>query len=328
VRAYIYGIAIIVLAAAAGSGVRANDDPAGRIIRSVGQRVAADPRLTVFEIHARTSGNGYVVFGKVEDLSVKEILLDTLRRDLRVDAIDSITVLPDPVLGPDTLGIIRIPVADVRRTPGVRKELVSQALLGTDVKLLERVKGFYRVRMRDGYHGWISEKSLRVVDSAALAAWRDSRRVIVTDLYCTIRSKPDTASSTVCRAVLGSLLKYRGTRGGWTDVERPDSTRGYADNASVRDYRSWLAERSRTPASLEKTAVRFLGIPYLWGGTSVRGFDCSGFTQTVYRWSGRELLRDASETRRSGVFWAEGGWEKSGTYHPRRPLDGRDAVYP
>jgi cell wall-associated NlpC family hydrolase len=68
----------------------------------------------------------------------------------------------------------------------------------------------------------------------------------------------------------------------------------------VQEYRQWKNSRVLNGESIARTSKTFLGVPYLWGGTSSKGVDCSGFTKTVYRLNGVELNRDASQQARNG----------------------------
>ena len=66
-------------------------------------------------------------------------------------------------------------------------------------------------------------------------------------------------------------------------------------------YTEWLNLAKPTPEGLVVTAKRFMGVPYLWGGTSAKGMDCSGFTKTVFFLNGIDLLRDSSKQARQGA---------------------------
>jgi cell wall-associated NlpC family hydrolase len=116
-----------------------------------------------------------------------------------------------------------------------------------------------------------------------------------------VREQPAASSLPIRDAVAGDLMKYTGTSGSWVAVELPDGKKGYIENSSVENFDRWKKTRKLTADNIEKTAKLFLGIPYLWGGTSTKGMDCSGFTKTVYRLNGLELSRDADQQADGGV---------------------------
>jgi cell wall-associated NlpC family hydrolase len=90
-------------------------------------------------------------------------------------------------------------------------------------------------------------------------------------------------------------------KNGWIAVELADGRKGFIQSSFVQDYSEWNNSRQLTAGNLEKSAKMLLGIPYLWGGTSTKGVDCSGFTKTVYRCNGKELARDASQQASEGI---------------------------
>jgi gamma-D-glutamyl-L-lysine dipeptidyl-peptidase len=78
-------------------------------------------------------------------------------------------------------------------------------------------------------------------------------------------------------------------------VEYPDGRTGFIAKEEAQVFEAWLAGAEDTPERIVATAKRFLGVPYLWGGTSSKGMDCSGFTKTVYYLNGVLLPRDADQ---------------------------------
>jgi cell wall-associated NlpC family hydrolase len=105
----------------------------------------------------------------------------------------------------------------------------------------------------------------------------------------------------VADLVVGNVLGATGQDGAWLAVQLPDGRKGFVSQADATDYQAWRAARAITPDNIEQTARRFRGVPYLWGGTSARGFDCSGFVKTVFRLNGTELQRDTDQQANEGV---------------------------
>jgi cell wall-associated NlpC family hydrolase len=95
--------------------------------------------------------------------------------------------------------------------------------------------------------------------------------------------------------VVGDLLAVEKDAGSVYHALLPDGRTGVLPKNSAEPFGPWLARAEDTPEKILATAKRFMGIPYLWGGTSAKGLDCSGFTKTVYYLNGVVLPRDASQ---------------------------------
>ena len=141
---------------------------------------------------------------------------------------------------------------------------------------------------------------MKVTNAAGVDEWNAAKKVIVTTYFTMVREKPNPGSMPVSDAVAGVLMKYNGTSGKWFAVEMADGRKGYVEKSNAEEYASWKKSRKLTAENIEKTAKLFSGIPYLWGGTSTKGMDCSGFTKTVYRLNGLELYRDADQQAKAG----------------------------
>jgi cell wall-associated NlpC family hydrolase len=173
--------------------------------------------------------------------------------------------------------------------------------MGTVVKLLKKTDGYCFIQMPDQYLGWIDAASLSMTNQTDTKAWNTAHKVIITELKCIVRKTPDSTSEPLCNVVTGCILKSGSKNDKWTMVELADGRKGFVLDSFVQDLDEWNNNRMLTGENLEKTAKGLLGIPYLWGGTSVKGMDCSGFVKTVYRLNGAELHRDADQQANQGT---------------------------
>jgi len=185
---------------------------------------------------------------------------------------------------------IAIGVADVRREPADTAELVTQALLGTAARARDRSGDWTRVELPD-YEGWVATAHLA---KPALAA--GSWGVVVTRLLAPLYATADDRRVPLDVAFLSTVLPLQGAPAGeHLAVALPGGRVGWIAAADAL-IRSLAAPFPRgKPADAVMVARRFLGVPYLWGGVTVRGIDCSGLVQLCLRMAGYRLPRDSSQ---------------------------------
>jgi hypothetical protein len=85
-------------------------------------------------------------------------------------------------------------------------------------------------------------------------------------------------------------------------VTYPDGRKAIINKNEAEILKNWYDQISNSDSSISNTAKNLMGIPYLWGGTSTKGLDCSGFTKTVYFLHGLVAPRDASQQVHSGIL--------------------------
>ncbi len=200
-------------------------------------------------------------------------------------------------------------VGEMRREPDHAAEQISQAVLGTPLTVLgRRERGkWLRVQTPDGYRGWMRSWSVHPVEAEDLAAFRNGPLVEVDSMIARVRERPTRRSAVLREAPLGSRLRRTGRTGKWIGVLLPDGIRGYLHAGDLLVDRTTLRPRQRPHdiPSLIRTAHRFLGVPYQWGGVTAKGLDCSGLVQTVFGLHGLALPRDSRDQFR---------WVKRETY--------------
>lgn len=294
----------LLLAAGRSPAVRtaATQAPAADPLEAVRARFAPDRRITVFDVTVERRKDGIAVRGEVESAEARDAALAALRTGGESIVSDEIAVLPAPALGNQTHGLIRVSVANVRGRPAHSAELVTQATMGWPVRLMKQQSGWYLVHTEpDRYLGWIEELQLARVTPEERQAWESGPQIIATEPYAVLRAAPAADADPVADLVIGSLLRSAGGSGDWIEGALPDGRRGFVRAGDVQDYAAWKASRAPGPDSIERTARLFMGVPYLWGGTSAKGFDCSGFVKTVLRMHGIEMPRDTDQQALEGT---------------------------
>ncbi|MDE6513412.1 MAG: C40 family peptidase [Muribaculaceae bacterium] len=184
--------------------------------------------------------------------------------------------------------LVRLSVVSMRSKPSHGGEQVSQALMGTPVNVLEREAGWSRLRTPDGYEGWIIDHSLVFPSAAEMAEWAAAPKVMITEPF----EQHDADRRT--DLVAGDVLVADGD-----SLLLPDGRRILAPAAGLEPL-GRLGSRPFRPEQLPRFAELYMGVPYLWGGLSSKGMDCSGLVRMAYAAQGRLLPRDAWQQAQQG----------------------------
>ncbi len=192
---------------------------------------------------------------------------------------------------PGTLYVVVKPVANMYRDGSSNTDVVSQAIYGGNVTLVEFKKHWVKIKTADSYTGWMQLGDLRRLAGQPYAT--QGAAVRVAELSANVYREPDvTAHAPVVTIPWESRLEVIPGKVGdsdrWIRVRLPDGSEAYEQSGDVStDF---------TPLTIEEmiaVARRFLGVTYTWGGTSSFGFDCSGFMQMLERQRGVVMPRDA-----------------------------------
>ena len=137
------------------------------------------------------------------------------------------------------------------------------------------------------------------MEKSEFDAWQSSPKVIYTQTFGYVY-KDQSKNEIISDITLGGLLKLNGYSGDFYMVEYPDGRHGFLSKNEAVEFQKWLQTTSASAENIEKIAKTMDGFPYLWGGTSSKGIDCSGFTKMVYLMNGFIIPRDASQQVTAG----------------------------
>ena len=278
-------------------------------IDSIGIVYVPDLREGIFDAEIVSGGSALILKGETNVLEAKEAITGLLERG-GVNFIDSLKVLPDISEIAEPWGLVNVSVCNIRFISSYDAEMVSQALMGTPVKILKKDNGWLLVQTPDMYLGWVDSDAIADISVSEHNIWKSSSRLFYTGKTGDIYSDR-SMGKVISDIVAGCILEVTGNQKSGFEVILPDGRIGFipSDKAILLDQLA--VGKFLNPTSLLSTAESFMGIPYLWGGTSSKGFDCSGFVKTVYFLNGIILERDASQQFQNGIRLRRGSYPDS-----------------
>ena len=270
-----------------------------QLSEQVRAKFAPDKRTALFELTKDEKNEGrFLIETTVPEAKAEfERLLEASGSVAAVE----FNVLPDNSVGDKKKGIVRLSVVDIRYTPANQAEMVTQAIMGTPVDLLKKRGDYYLIRTPEGYIAWLKGASLTAMNASEFTSWQTSDKLMFTADFGHAFTEADKNSLRVSDLVMGNLVKLVGNEGDYYKVAYPDGRTAYISMDQAVPYNEWLAQTELTAENVLRVAKSMIGVPYLWGGTSVKGVDCSGFTKTSFYMSGLVIPRDASQQVNSGI---------------------------
>ena len=292
------------------SQVNSDMEKAKTIIRETKERFAPDKRVAVFNIEAEQPENKIIIKGETNLPEAKEFLIRTLDGEA-IKFEDKIELLPSKELGDKIYGVINLSVSNIRTNPDHPAELSTQSLLGTPIKVLKKGQwGYFLIQTPDGYISWLDDDGFQLMNKEEWNEWKSSEKIIYLKEFGWAYEKADFNSQHISDLVAGNLLKLVSEEKGFYQVEFPDKRIAFVNKNESQKFSQWYQSLNPDGEKILQTAYRFMGVPYLWGGTSAKGMDCSGFTKTVYFLNGIILPRDASQQVHTGdLVDTKNGWE-------------------
>lgn len=266
---------------------------------SIKQSYAPDKRVAVYTLSLSEQANQIQISGETDQPQALSSLIDLLKArgmEIKNEAI----ILPDSSVGQWKQAVVNNSVANIRSNARHSAELATQAILGTPLKVLKIKGDFYLVQTPDGYISWVDHGGVTLMSSEEFKSWQMATKVVFTKGFGYVYKELNNELDKTGDMVLGAQLLLIEEMPAYYKVQYPDKRQGYLKKSESEEYHTWIQEVQPSGELVELYAKELMGAPYLWGGTSSKGMDCSGFTKTVYFMNGYIIPRDASQQIMAG----------------------------
>lgn len=262
------------------------------------QRHLPDRRLGVWEVELGEEGDAPGITGVVSAPDA----IDELRA-LAGEAGVRAAVELLPAESGELQATAHRSLAHLRAEPRHSAELVSQMILGEDALVLRARGEWLQVQTGDRYVAWVHHRSIVRRPAGDLQSFRTrlferrppAGRFVVTACGLRAVAGPAPYAAPVADLVQGAIVEVGETRGRFLEILLPDGAAGWVARSDLVPADRIAQRFTPSGRAILEHAAQFLGLPYLWGGTSEKGFDCSGFVQRLFGLHGAWLPRDSDQ---------------------------------
>ena len=208
-------------------------------------------------------------------------------------------------------GVVDLSAAFVRSEPNSASSLETQLLMGSVVEILGSEDSWLQIRSHTPeYTGWVNGMTVFEMSQEETEAYLESSKYICTTEHTFLYERPALQSARVTDLVMGDLLCRIGSESdvlktirevAFIKVQTPSGKTGYVKTSEVTDFSTWAGDVQASGKSVLQVAELMIGMPYVWGGNTTNGVDCSGLAWLSYFMNGIILPRNASEQALCGV---------------------------
>ena len=192
----------------------------------------------------------------------------------------------------------------MRLNPDYESPLETQALMGTIVEIIGEESYWRQVVTPEPYTAWCTNLGLVEMTAEQINEYKAAPKYICTTQHSGVYETPSLKSRRLSDLSMGNLLRIVYTEGKkvkpsvkkkWAEVMLPDGRKGWTPAADLKPFAEWAGKQKLTAENIVSTAMQFEGTPYLWGGASSKGLDCSGLVRLTFMMNGHLLPRNASQ---------------------------------
>jgi len=184
-------------------------------------------------------------------------------------------------------GICQLTMIPVRKDPAERSEMTTQLLFGETVEILDKKGSWSYVKCHlDNYKGWLTTGMLNALSADEFNKYKNAQKAFLKEPVCRVLS-PETNLPVTYLAGGSTLLIHDRNQ-----IQFGDHILSLENDAELR--------YPDGPVDITGTAKKYWNTPYMWGGRTIFGIDCSGFTQVVFKINGISLPRDAHQQAEMG----------------------------
>ena len=192
----------------------------------------------------------------------------------------------------------------MRLNPDYESPLETQALMGTIVEIIGEESYWRQVVTPEPYTAWCTNLGLVEMTAEQINEYKAAPKYICTVQHSGVYETPSLKSRRLSDLSMGNLLRIVYKEGKkvkpsvkkkWAEVMLPDGRKGWTPATDLKPFAEWAGKQKLTAENIVNTAMQFEGTPYLWGGASSKGLDCSGLVRLTFMMNGHLLPRNASQ---------------------------------